>query len=164
MLRSIRKFTWNLKSLKSKQAEEDKSYKQEFYDLPDPKERAVMTPEKLAILLNQQRQGTAAHILIEHELNIRIAQIQARAAYRASYIGMVGIVVGAVLTAFLTAWLQKPPPNEIRQTNQATTERNTDSTAEHRTNKIIPDRVPTEVPSVQQKENSAETQKTNTKK
>jgi len=76
-----------------------------FFGLPDPKVRATMSPEKLAILLHECKEGTPAYILVEHELNIRIASVQSRA----TYVGIAAGITGIVLGVFLTAWLQKPP-------------------------------------------------------
>lgn len=90
--------------------EETEAFEQGFCDLPHDKVRASMSPEKRAILLSRQQIGTPAYILLEHELNLRIAQIQARATYKASYIGIISAVAGAFLgavgTVLFTAWLK----------------------------------------------------------
>lgn len=85
------------------QYEED-AMENAFYGLPDPKVRVKMTPEKLAILLHNCKEGTPEYILIEHELNIRIASIQSRATYVGAVAGISGIVLGV----FLTAMIQNP--------------------------------------------------------
>lgn len=59
---------------------------QEFHDLPDPRKRARMSPEKLAILLSQQQAGAPAYILVEHELDLRIASVQSRATVRSAWL------------------------------------------------------------------------------
>ena len=122
-----------------------------------------MSPEKLAILLSEQSAGTPPYILVEHELNNRIAQVQARAAERASYVGIVGVVVGVVVTAFLMAWLQKTP-SEKSQTNQTAGERNSDSAPKPRTDSIIPAGNTPVVPSIAPVKQTAETQQPTPKK
>lgn len=74
---------------------------QEFYDLPDSRERARMSPQKLAILLSQQAAGTPAYILVEHELDLRIASVQSKATVRAGWLGLIGALCGATLGFFL---------------------------------------------------------------
>ncbi|MDP1680486.1 MAG: hypothetical protein Q8L39_01755 [Burkholderiales bacterium] len=133
MLNRIRHFLCNLRSQKWQQQEAEKGLDQGYYSLPYPKERAKMSPEKLAILLSEQKPGTPACILVEHELNIRIAQVEARATERASYVGIVGVVVGIFVTALLIPRLQKSP-KENPETIQAGSERNANSAAKPRTN------------------------------
>ena len=64
-------------------------------------ERKKMSPEKLAILLSKQKEGTPAYILLSHELDMRIANVQSKAQYTGAAIGFVGIIAGALLTVWL---------------------------------------------------------------
>ena len=135
-----------------------------FHGLPHPKARAVMSPEKLAIRLSEQTAGTPAYILVDHELNIRIANIQAKAATRASYVGIVGVVVGVILTAICAALLLKYPPNEPPKAVHPTSERNTDGTTKVRVNDNIPTGNPSVLISIQTDHQATEKQKSSTKK
>ena len=149
---------------KSERDEEEEGFEQGFYGLPHPKERAALSPEKLAILLSGQEPGKPAHILVEHELNLRIAQVQARAAARASYMGIVGVVVGVVVTALLTAWLQKPLPKETPQKVLVGSERNFDSATKPRADTSVTTGNPSIVISIPTEHESTEKQKSNPKK
>lgn len=73
--------------------------------VPKTKDRKYMSAEKLAILLSKQEKGTPQYILLEHELNIRLANIQSRATYVGIVAGLAGTIVGAILTV----WLQSSP-------------------------------------------------------
>ena len=144
--------------------EMEKGFRQGFYDLPDTHERATMTAEDLAILLAGLEAGKPAHILVEHELNLRIAHVQAKAAARASYVGIVGVVVGVILTAIFAVLLLKYPPNEPPKAVQPASERNSDSAAKVRVNDNIPTGNPSVVISIQTDHQAAEKQKPGTKK
>lgn len=72
-----------------------------FHDLPDPRQRARMSPERLAILLSKQKAGTPAYILVEHELDRRIASVQSTATVRSGWLGLIGTLLGAALGFFL---------------------------------------------------------------
>ncbi len=79
----------------------EEAFEQGFHGIPSPQERASMLPEKLAILLSQQQPGTPAYVLVEHELNLRIASIQSRATLRSGWLGLLGALLGAALGFFL---------------------------------------------------------------
>jgi hypothetical protein len=70
-----------------------------------------MSPEQLAVLLSECAKDSPQYILIEHELALRIAKVQSRAAYAAAFFGLGGVVVGA----FLTNWLQPPQQSQPPQ-------------------------------------------------
>ena len=93
---------------KSEPEEEQEGFEQGFYDIPHPKEREKMSPEKLAIVLSHCEKDSPQYILVGHELNLRIAQVQSRAAYGAAVFGLVGVALGA----WLQSTFQKPsePP------------------------------------------------------
>jgi hypothetical protein len=95
----------------TEQQEAEEAFEQGFHGIPDPKRRAKMSPEKLAILLSQQQAGSPAHILVEHELNLRIALIQSQATSRAGWIGLLGALLGAALGFFLSTLF----PKEVKQ-------------------------------------------------
>ena len=149
---------------KSDREEEEEGFDQGYHDLPPPKVRASMSPEKLAILLSEQQAGTPAYILVEHELNLRIAQVQARATYKASYVGVVGVVVGIAATAFLS-WLQTPPPpKSTGQEIHACCERDTNGTAKVGRSQNIPSGSSPVVPGVQPAKQPAQQQQANPNK
>ena len=68
-----------------------------FFDIPPDKERKKMSPRELAKLLSVCEKDTPKYILLEHELNIRIAQVQARPAYLSIFMTIVGIILGWLL-------------------------------------------------------------------
>ena len=101
MLNSIRNLLWHLKSPAAKRREEEEAMEQGFHDIPHPKERASMSPEKLAIVLSGCAKDSPQYILVSHELNVRIAKVQSRDQYGAALFGLGGVVLGAFLAAFL---------------------------------------------------------------
>lgn len=88
---------------------------QGFYNLPNSRERARMSPQKLAILLSQQETGTPAYILVEHELDLRIASVQSKATVRAGWLGLIGALFGATLGFFLGTLSPKAEQNLSEQ-------------------------------------------------
>lgn len=64
-----------------------------------------MSPEQLAIVLSNCQQDSPQHILVDHELNRRIAKIQALPAY----VGVVSGLVGVVLGIWLNSYFQEIP-------------------------------------------------------
>ncbi|MFZ2301058.1 MAG: hypothetical protein WAW10_04190 [Gallionella sp.] len=86
---------------KSEREEAEEGFDQGFHGIPSPHERAKMSPEKLAILLSQQQSDTPAYILVEHELNLRIASVQSQATLRSGWLGLLGALLGAALGFFL---------------------------------------------------------------
>ncbi|MCP5007732.1 MAG: hypothetical protein GY941_27920 [Planctomycetes bacterium] len=70
-----------------------------FFDLPSEQERADKTVLQLAELLSNQKVGTPAYIVLEHELNLKIAKVQAKATLRSGWLGFAGAII-AVLFAF----------------------------------------------------------------
>ncbi|MHC9063387.1 hypothetical protein ACYX34_11945 [Nitrospira sp. CMX1] len=82
-------------------AEQEEAMMQTFHGLPDPLERAQMSPERLAILLSEQQTGTPAYILIEHELDLRITSVQSNATIRSARLGLIGTLLGTVIGWFL---------------------------------------------------------------
>lgn len=97
-------------SLSEQQAAEE-AFEQGFHGIPSPQERAKMSPEKLAILLSEQQNGTPAYVLVEHELNLRIALVQFQATLRSGWLGLLGALLGAALGFFLA----RLSPNETPQ-------------------------------------------------
>jgi hypothetical protein len=92
-----------------------------------------MSPEKLAILLSQQQAGTPAAILVEHELNLRIAKVQSRA----TYVGVVAALVGTIVGAVLQPMLSQLPSPQTQQPQSVGIMRN--QTIRPTANKALPD-------------------------
>lgn len=81
--------------------------------IPIARERNKMSIERLAILLSKQEKDSRPYILLSHELNVRIANIQAKASYRGAAIGLAGAIVGAILTTTIPVII--PHLNSIYQ-------------------------------------------------
>ena len=71
--------------------------------VPDADERAVMTAHQLAQVAadaaRNQGSDSVAFILISHELQMKLAEEQSTATYRAAVIGIIGIGIGAYLNS-----------------------------------------------------------------
>ena len=68
-----------------------------FDGIPPDNKRRTMSPRDLAKLLLDCEKNTPKYILVEHELNLRIANTQARATLIASVIsGLVGAIAGSI--------------------------------------------------------------------
>lgn len=81
--------------------EEEDAFIEGFHGiLESEKQRSKMSPSTLAVRLSSCDKGSPAYILLEHELNRRIAKIQAVPAYVGIVSGLVGVLLGA--------WLQAP--------------------------------------------------------
>ena len=93
------------------------SFSEGFYNLPSERSRHRMSAMKLAELLADQQPGTVQHILVEHELNLRIAGVQAMATYWGAVLALLGVVVGWFLQA-LTASLLPPPSGESQSKSE----------------------------------------------
>lgn len=68
-----------------------------YYGIPPDNERRNMSPKELAKILFECDKDSPKYILVEHELNLRIANTQARATLIASVIsGLVGAIAGSI--------------------------------------------------------------------
>jgi len=108
MFNFISNLLYSLKSEKAKRRDMQKGYDSVFEnvnDLPSDEERKSMSEKKLAILLSNCKATTPAYILIEHELNRRIAKIQAMP----TYIGIISGLAGVALGAWLNSYFQQVP-------------------------------------------------------
>jgi hypothetical protein len=82
-----------------------------YFSIPDQKARATMSPERLAILLHEQKLDTPAYVLLQHELNCRISAIQSRATIKAAYLGVVGGIAGSVIGVLVGFVLANATPD-----------------------------------------------------
>jgi len=129
---------WFIRRQKRKVAQQAEDNMAEGYDdLPDEKERRWMSPTRLAKLLSECEKGTSKYILVEHELNIRIAKVQSRATYVGVVAGALGIFVGAFLTAAL----------QSQQSVQCVCKSNHACEDQRRTTKPVPPEAPIGEPS-----------------
>lgn len=143
-----------------------------FHDLPSPADRASMSPERLAILLSERKKDSPAYILVSHELNLRIAEVQARATTNASYLGIVGALLGAILgaagTVILTSWLQNHQvkdgeKNDENKTTQPESKANSDSASKINSSVNTPAGKPLEMSRIQPPQQPAQTTKPSAK-
>lgn len=81
-------------------------------------ERRKMSPSRLAIRLSSCDKDSPAYILLTHELNRRIAQVQSAATYVGTASALLGIVVGTFLQAFFTS---QTPQNIVQCQCSSTT-------------------------------------------
>jgi hypothetical protein len=102
---------------------DEEAFEQGFHGIPDPQKRVKMSPEKLAIELSKQEKGSPPYILLEHELNLRLAKEQVNATLLAGRFGGVAAIVAALLTAVLGYWLgasQSQEPAKVNASPSAT--------------------------------------------
>lgn len=78
-----------------------------FYNLPTEKERAKMPVLQLAELLSKRKPGTPDYLVLEHELNLKIAKQQAQATLRSGWLALVGSVLAAFITFALGYFIGK---------------------------------------------------------
>ena len=72
-----------------------------YHDLPDAKARAAMSVLELAEDLAERKEGSPAHILLSHELSLRLAKEQAKAPLSAGWLGASATVVAVFIAAGL---------------------------------------------------------------
>jgi hypothetical protein len=78
------------------------------YGIPTERARRRMSPLQLADILTSPALDDTARKLIEHELNVRIAQIQSRAAYWAAVAATASTLLGIAIGWYLNKLT--PPP------------------------------------------------------
>ena len=84
---------------------DEEAFEQGFHGIPDPQKRAGMSPEKLAIELSKLENGSPPYILLEHELNLRLAKEQAKATLSAGWLGAGATLIAVLLSAGISAGL-----------------------------------------------------------
>ena len=95
----------------------EEAFEQGFHGIPDPQKRAKMSPEKLAIELSKQEKDSPPYILLEHELNLRLAKEQSEATREAGRYGGHAAVLAALLTAIIGYLLGSSQTNEFQKAN-----------------------------------------------
>ncbi|WP_152495401.1 hypothetical protein [Desulfococcus multivorans] len=82
------------------QKERTEIFDEVWYGIPPVVDRRKMSSEKLAILLSECEKDTPKYILIEHELNMRIAKEQAIPGYYSAIAVIIGTILGWFLSNF----------------------------------------------------------------
>lgn len=77
--------------------------------LETEKQRRKMSPTDLAVRLSKCDKDSPAYVLLSHELNRRIAGIQATATYIGAVIGGIAAIIGGVAGFFLGTSMQNKP-------------------------------------------------------
>lgn len=101
----------------------EEAFEQGFHGIPDPGKRAGMSQEKLAIELSRLEKGSPPYILLEHELNLRLAKEQAKATLSAGWLGASATVLAVFIAAalgYLAGTSQPKESNDGSREKQAT--------------------------------------------
>ena len=125
----------------------------DHYYIPTERERKRLSKLALAELLARPALAEPARILVEHELNIRLAQVQSRAAY-------VGIVAGTVsgLLGVILGWvLNQYHPEASKYSQNGNAQATTENAAKNAGAKLTPP-VPIVAKEVQPSGNGSATQ------
>jgi hypothetical protein len=97
----------------------DEQMTEGYYSLPSERERAKMSVLQLAELLSTRKQGLPDYLVIEHELNLKIAKLQAKVTLQAGWLSVVGsiltAIVGAALGYFIGTSQQKETSNQAQK-------------------------------------------------
>jgi hypothetical protein len=120
---------------------EQEAFEHGFHGLPEPSKRSKMSAEKLAILLSGLEVGSPARILIEHELNLRIAREQSVATWKAALLGAIGGFIFAIMGPVLTAYIQRPETGQ-REAERREGQEQTKSNVEPKAPPIIQSEAP----------------------
>lgn len=86
----------------------DEDFHEGFHDLPSEKERKAMSVLALAELLATRKKDSPAYIVLDHELNLKIAKVQANATLNAGWLGA-GATIIAVLIGFALGYYTGNP-------------------------------------------------------
>ena len=95
----------------------EEAFEQGFHGIPSPQERAKMSAEKLAIELSKQEKCSPPYILLEHELNLRLAKEQAKATLSAGWLGASATVIAVFLSiglGYLAGASQSKEPKQSK--------------------------------------------------
>lgn len=98
----------------TKKLSPEEEYHYGWYGVPDPEKRVAMSPEDLAIELSKiEDRNSPPYILLGHELNIRLAQEQAKLNHRSAKLNAVFTIIGAVVGSAATAIFSDQPTQPI---------------------------------------------------
>ena len=89
--------------------------------LETEKQRKKMSPTELAIRLSKCDKDSPAYVLLSHELNRRIAGIQATATYIGAVIGGIAAIIGGVAGFLLGTSIQNKPTTSSNTNYEHTT-------------------------------------------
>ena len=96
----------------TKRGKGEEAFSEGYYGLPSEQERADMTILQLAELLSTQQVGTPAYIVLEHELNMKIAKVQAKATLSSGWLGFTGGIIAALFVFALGYYFEKLPTSQ----------------------------------------------------
>ena len=92
----------------------DEEFHYGWHGVPDPQKRATLSSEDLAIELSKiEDKNSPPYILLGHELNIRLAQEQAKLNHRSARLNAVFTIIGAVVGSAATAMFSSQPTQPI---------------------------------------------------
>lgn len=72
-------------------------FEEGFAGVPSADELSEMSTFSLAQNLANHKSGTPAYILVEHELTLKIAKLQAKATLSSGWIGAIGAILAAAV-------------------------------------------------------------------
>lgn len=97
------------------QQDAEEAFEQGFHGIPHPNERAKMSPEKLAIALSNLEKESPPYILLEHELNLRLAKEQSKATLSSGWLGLIGSISASLFGVVLGYFIGTLSPKEMKQ-------------------------------------------------
>ena len=76
-----------------------------YHSIPNRKARESMSEDQLAVEMLRFKERSPAYILLEHELNLRLAKIQAKATLSSGWVAaaasavstLIGVIIGYYL-------------------------------------------------------------------
>lgn len=107
-----------------------------FHGLPSARARAAMSVLQLAEEIAKHKVASPPHIVLSHELNLKLVREQARATIGAGWLAVGGAVSAVVLT-FALGWVVGASPKK-ESNNNPTTQQTGQPAAEPVGNKLPP--------------------------
>ena len=84
-----------------------------YHGIPDAKERETMSVLQLAEEMVKHKEGSPAHIVLSHELDLKLAKLQAKATLSAGWVGAVATIVAAIVSFALGYLVGSAPAKEL---------------------------------------------------
>lgn len=69
-----------------------------YHGIPDARQREAMSVLQLAEEMVKHKEGSPPYIVLSHELNLKLAKLQAKATLSAGWVGAVATVVAAFIS------------------------------------------------------------------
>lgn len=86
-------------SVEIEQNAADEAMNQGYYGFLNPKKRVKMSLEKLVIQLSKLEKNSPSRILLEHELNLRLAKEQSKATLSAGWLSATSTILAVFIAA-----------------------------------------------------------------